>query len=280
MSIFSATNSNSSLKVSNSDESEFVTKSFVELKRQTKNCSAKVYLATATKRFVTKDALSDDPSVASATHRRRSQRRFSDAQAATVPASLQRRFDSDAPATVPASLQRRSGSDGPSVASATLRQRRSGDGPSVASATLRQRRSQRSAPATTIATSLQVSATIQRHFSDDPAATIPVKRSGDDDPNIASVSKSSFSNSSLGSSLIVGSLEHIFKKEGLRGMYRGLSPTMIALLPKWAIESHLFIEILTLSPSRGKASLIYVLHAALSFVAEEIMRNKISYWWL
>nr|POE81458.1 hypothetical protein CFP56_05955 [Quercus suber] len=62
----------------------------------------------------------------------------------------ERRF-SDAPATVLASLQRRSGSDGPSVASATLRPRRS-----------------------------------QRRFSDDPAATIPVKHSGDDDPNVAS----------------------------------------------------------------------------------------------
>nr|POF09564.1 nicotinamide adenine dinucleotide transporter 1, chloroplastic [Quercus suber] len=42
-------------------------------------------------------------------------------------------------------------------------------------------------------------------------------------------------NGTVKGSLIVGSLEHIFKKEGLRGMYRGLSPTVIALLPNWAV---------------------------------------------
>lgn len=36
-------------------------------------------------------------------------------------------------------------------------------------------------------------------------------------------------------SLIVGSLEQIFQREGLRGMYRGLSPTVLALLPNWAV---------------------------------------------
>ncbi|KAK3037011.1 hypothetical protein RJ639_031585 [Escallonia herrerae] len=36
-------------------------------------------------------------------------------------------------------------------------------------------------------------------------------------------------------SLIVGSLEQIFQKEGMRGMYRGLSPTVLALLPNWAV---------------------------------------------
>ncbi|XP_051131380.1 nicotinamide adenine dinucleotide transporter 1, chloroplastic [Andrographis paniculata] len=36
-------------------------------------------------------------------------------------------------------------------------------------------------------------------------------------------------------SVIVGSLEQIFQKDGFRGMYRGLSPTVIALLPNWAV---------------------------------------------
>lgn len=42
-------------------------------------------------------------------------------------------------------------------------------------------------------------------------------------------------NGTVKGSLIVGSLEQIFQKEGLRGMYRGLSPTVIALLPNWAV---------------------------------------------
>uniref|UniRef100_A0A803LA41 Mitochondrial carrier protein n=1 Tax=Chenopodium quinoa TaxID=63459 RepID=A0A803LA41_CHEQI len=41
-------------------------------------------------------------------------------------------------------------------------------------------------------------------------------------------------------SIIVSSLEHIFYKEGLRGMYRGLSPTVLALLPNWAVYFTLY----------------------------------------
>ncbi|KAK7277787.1 hypothetical protein RJT34_22804 [Clitoria ternatea] len=42
-------------------------------------------------------------------------------------------------------------------------------------------------------------------------------------------------NGSIKGSLIIGSLEQIFHKEGLRGMYRGLAPTVLAMLPNWAI---------------------------------------------
>ncbi|KAH9297339.1 hypothetical protein KI387_029021 [Taxus chinensis] len=35
--------------------------------------------------------------------------------------------------------------------------------------------------------------------------------------------------------LIVSSLEKIFHNEGFRGMYRGLSPTVLALLPNWMV---------------------------------------------
>ncbi|CAA2963874.1 nicotinamide adenine dinucleotide transporter 1, chloroplastic-like [Olea europaea var. sylvestris] len=42
-------------------------------------------------------------------------------------------------------------------------------------------------------------------------------------------------NANIKGSVIVGSLEQIFQKEGLRGMYRGLSTTVLALLPNWAV---------------------------------------------
>ncbi|CAN1762741.1 Nicotinamide adenine dinucleotide transporter 1, chloroplastic [Linum perenne] len=36
--------------------------------------------------------------------------------------------------------------------------------------------------------------------------------------------------------VIVGSLEHILRKEGVPGMYRGLAATVLALLPNWAVR--------------------------------------------
>ncbi|EPS67920.1 hypothetical protein M569_06852 [Genlisea aurea] len=42
-------------------------------------------------------------------------------------------------------------------------------------------------------------------------------------------------NANIKGSIILGSLEQIVQKEGFRGMYRGLSPTIIALLPNWAV---------------------------------------------
>lgn len=46
-----------------------------------------------------------------------------------------------------------------------------------------------------------------------------------------------------GGSIIITSLQDIMRSEGFRGMYRGLSPTIVALLPNWAgtmvINSHL-----------------------------------------
>ncbi|TVU18954.1 hypothetical protein EJB05_35077 [Eragrostis curvula] len=39
----------------------------------------------------------------------------------------------------------------------------------------------------------------------------------------------------IGGSVIIGSLQQIAQQEGFRGMYRGLSPTILALLPNWAV---------------------------------------------
>lgn len=44
-----------------------------------------------------------------------------------------------------------------------------------------------------------------------------------------------FPNSSHRGGVIVSSLKHIVHTEGVRGLYRGLSPTLAALLPNWAV---------------------------------------------
>ncbi|XP_008451527.2 nicotinamide adenine dinucleotide transporter 1, chloroplastic isoform X1 [Cucumis melo] len=46
-------------------------------------------------------------------------------------------------------------------------------------------------------------------------------------------------------SLIVGSLQQIFHKEGVRGMYRGLAPTVLALLPNWAVYFTIYGQLKT-----------------------------------
>ncbi|XP_017237070.1 nicotinamide adenine dinucleotide transporter 1, chloroplastic isoform X2 [Daucus carota subsp. sativus] len=50
-------------------------------------------------------------------------------------------------------------------------------------------------------------------------------------------------------SLIVGSLEQIFQREGIRGMYRGLSPTVLALLPNWAVYFTVYDQLKSLLSS-------------------------------
>lgn len=56
-------------------------------------------------------------------------------------------------------------------------------------------------------------------------------------------------------SLIVGSLEQILQKEGLRGVYRGLSPTVLALLPNWAVYFTMYDQLKSILSSDGNHQL-------------------------
>ncbi|CAN6887962.1 unnamed protein product [Brassica oleracea var. botrytis] len=56
-------------------------------------------------------------------------------------------------------------------------------------------------------------------------------------------------------SVIITSLQDIVKKDGVRGMYRGLSPTIIALLPNWAVYFSVYGKLKdVLQSSDGKLS--------------------------
>lgn len=46
---------------------------------------------------------------------------------------------------------------------------------------------------------------------------------------------SNLSPSSSRGGVVISSLKHIIKNDGFRGLYRGLSPTILALLPNWAV---------------------------------------------
>lgn len=78
---------------------------------------------------------------------------------------------------------------------------------------------------------------------------------------------------------IRGGLSHILKEEGIKGLYRGLSPTLLALLPNWAVYFTVY-ERLKISIadhfSDGKQSTrTYLASAICAGLATQIVTNPL-----
>ncbi|KAM7274995.1 hypothetical protein ACFE04_016861 [Oxalis oulophora] len=64
--------------------------------------------------------------------------------------------------------------------------------------------------------------------------------------------------SSRKGSIIVTSLQEIVRKEGIKGLYRGLSPTVLALLPNWAVYFTVYERLKSLLTSEDNGELTLV----------------------